>query len=56
MSYQLGNAKVWDGAAWVEAEGGGLPATVVATGGTVTDITDSYGGTYRIHTFNSNGT
>ena len=25
MTYQLGNAKVWDGAAWVDADGGGGP-------------------------------
>lgn len=32
MSYQLGNAKVWDGAEWVDAVGGGLQGAVVKYG------------------------
>lgn len=52
MSYQLTNAKVWDGAAWVEAVGGGLAyAEINATPtGSFTD-----GGiSYEYYRFTSN--
>lgn len=55
-TYQLGNAKVWDGSQWVEAEGGfvaGIPMT--ATGGTITTFTEGPA-TYKMHRFTTNGT
>ena len=54
MTYQLTTAKIWDGAAWVDAAGGGVQnATVSATTGSPTITTD---GAATIYTFTGSGT
>ena len=53
MSYQLGTAKVWDGAAWVPALGGASsPAVVSGTTGSPTITTD---GSATIYKFTGDG-
>lgn len=49
MAYQLTTAKIWDGAAWVDAAGG--LGALVASGGT--EVTS---GGYKYHTFTSSNT
>jgi hypothetical protein len=48
MSYQLTTAKVWDGAAWVDAVGGGSsPAVVSGTTGSPTITSDGSATVYK---------
>ena len=57
MSYQLTTAKIWDGAAWVNAVGGlDTPAVVSATTGSPTETTITDGGdTFDIYSFTGDG-
>jgi len=57
MSYQLGNAKVWDGTEWVEAEGGAPgAAAITGTTGSPTETTITDGGvTYDVYQFTGSG-
>ena len=55
MAYQLTTAKIWDGAAWQDALGGGFVAAVTSDTETGT-YTDGNGVVWNYHTFTGNGT